>query len=99
MELKPCPFCGGEPEIITDLSGGFYIHCKNCGCSTFGAMHKELAIEKWNRRQSPSVTEEVREALEFYAWGNHYMTDNGYIEIMDHGERAKKALYSLPREE
>lgn len=95
--------------MITDLGGGFYIHCKNCGCSTFGAMHKELAIEKWNRRQSPSVTEEVVEALEFYANKENYYPEEGEIDGQvvvkarplieeDMGEIARKALASLRRD-
>ena len=36
--LKPCPFCGGEAEFVTDISGYqndsriicFHIQCKEC---------------------------------------------------------------------
>ena len=37
-ELKPCPFCGGQAEFVTNTSGykncdriiGFSIRCKKC---------------------------------------------------------------------
>ena len=59
-ELKPCPFCGGEPEYITGKTHGF-VRCKNlmCGCAgpampisdTYAAMPE--AIKKWNTRHVP----------------------------------------------
>lgn len=57
MELKPCPFCGGEGHIIkTDFGNGYqkYYHgvCLDCGMETKNYVHitKEEAIEAWNRR-------------------------------------------------
>ena len=66
-ELKPCPFCGGEPMLYhqsskyTDYDGN-YVYCMNCGCRTklfecfngTGKTHEDTkveAIEAWNRRK------------------------------------------------
>lgn len=45
--LKPCPFCGGVPE----LRGGWacFVECK-CGCETAGYDRSEDAITAWNQR-------------------------------------------------
>lgn len=39
IELKPCPFCGGEAEIIQNPKKSTtvynYIKCKICGSTTY----------------------------------------------------------------
>ncbi|WP_404415416.1 Lar family restriction alleviation protein [Brevundimonas vesicularis] len=58
-ELKPCPFCGGEAEIIHlddgDNAGGSCVCCTKCQASgnvEFG--RKENFVDNWNRRAHPS---------------------------------------------
>ena len=57
-ELEPCPFCGGEAELmhIHAFSEQSYIICLKCGArtrefriSTERSSDQE-AIEAWNRR-------------------------------------------------
>lgn len=53
-ELKPCPFCGGEAEILTaeSMRGGylFGIMCNDC-CSRGDVYETEAeAIAAWNTR-------------------------------------------------
>ena len=65
IELKPCPFCGGEGELTEHwepIGMGanvrqFYVRCKSC-CA-HGGMADEMfengdlrakAIERWDRR-------------------------------------------------
>ena len=70
-ELKPCPFCGREAEIIAETKRniGFTIwcECKECSARTCPNMEnpahaiksiercKEKAIESWNRRTNDEV--------------------------------------------
>jgi hypothetical protein len=60
-ELKPCPFCGGEADILT-----CFVMCLRCGSR--GAIRGEEEsrlvdpIEAWNRRApSPAVQRVVEE--------------------------------------
>ena len=56
-KLKPCPFCGGEAEVVkTTKESPWNIGCKNCGCVLFTHYHvQRLAIEAWNRRASSPI--------------------------------------------
>ena len=58
IDLKPCPFCGGEAIIVysakrKDFYGrdieGTAIACDNCNATIF-FRSRRLAIEAWNRR-------------------------------------------------
>ncbi len=49
QELKPCPFCGGDEEIIDTVDGKFYIQCTEC--TTLNVyFRKKDAVNRWNRR-------------------------------------------------
>ena len=47
FELKPCPFCGDDANIVT---GNTWVHCMGCGAETDYYDTVEEAIEAWNRR-------------------------------------------------
>ncbi|WP_306574579.1 Lar family restriction alleviation protein [Anaerotruncus massiliensis (ex Togo et al. 2019)] len=58
-ELLPCPFCGSnrvnfipdEEQQIESTTTGF-IWCHGCDFSSDSFYSEEIAIEKWNRRDS-----------------------------------------------
>lgn len=59
MELKPCPFCGGEAKHYhrEDKSGWMHtdwICCEDDDCGGQTCLHetKERAVSAWNRRTS-----------------------------------------------
>ena len=58
MEMKPCPFCGGEARLVSVWQGSYgFVYGIMCfeGCSALSAYCKEKqeAIERWNRRVQP----------------------------------------------
>ncbi len=56
-KLKPCPFCGGEAELINidaakaqGICDPITVHCKECRCNTNWFSKEWEAIGAWNRR-------------------------------------------------
>ena len=56
IDLKACPFCGGEVEMRTEevdaISVAYNFHCDNCDMSTHYdyCNNKEDAVNALNRR-------------------------------------------------
>ena len=74
MELKKCPFCGGEAEFRTnliDVTGGWrtvvYVWCPTCEARSHRVFYtaesdKIEAAERWNRREPmDKVVEQLEE--------------------------------------
>lgn len=74
-KLKPCPFCGGEAEIIKD---DMYVwgHCTNCDSDTDLYQIKKEAVAAWNARPiedaQTAENKRLREALELIAKAKFY---------------------------
>lgn len=60
--IKGCPFCGG-PGYVENLRDNsnpaqvkeiWFVRCGDCGCYTREFQLESLAIEAWNRRDSPN---------------------------------------------
>lgn len=65
-ELKPCPFCGGEAELVidgTDDCPCIWVQCKNGCCSIRFCETEAEAIEAWNKRVPPT-NKEIEEYIE-----------------------------------
>lgn len=64
QELKPCPFCGGEVELVNfiekcpiPVNSACYAKCKKCNARTEifqdinnNFEYMQQAIDAWNRR-------------------------------------------------
>lgn len=66
--LEPCPFCGGEAEIIEidegENKGGSCVSCTVCQASSNVEFEfKENFVSNWNRRPAPSHHRPPVEAL------------------------------------
>lgn len=70
MELKPCPFCGGNAIATYDPDGvvdscerkwAWTIVCERC-CATSGLTFlKKKAIAAWNNRVGDDLTERMED--------------------------------------
>lgn len=53
MELKSCPFCGGEASLRSfPRISKYKVRCDNrkCGGGTKRQDSEEAAVERWNKR-------------------------------------------------
>ena len=61
-DLKPCPFCGGEAEILpyytTSDNNAYFIECSNCRARTdwynprsHKRVNKDALPDLWNNRK------------------------------------------------
>ncbi len=52
MELKPCPFCGGEPFFDSQYTRGghyeYFCHCTSCGATGPRQLNRGRATAEWN---------------------------------------------------
>ena len=58
MELKPCPFCGGEAVLVG--SKYFWVCCKECGTESKADGIKKVVINKWNTRVYDDLMEGMK---------------------------------------
>lgn len=50
MDLKPCPFCGGEAIKCFVPTNKIQIQCKDCGGCSWRFHNEEQAEKHWNQR-------------------------------------------------
>lgn len=52
IELKPCPFCGGESVYVEQIGseGYFNVCCRNCLANVPLSGSRETAVSAWNCR-------------------------------------------------
>ena len=89
-DLLPCPFCGGEPELIEcdvpPYEGGDVIQCKRCQASsnvTFscGEDGRPKVISAWNRRVTDPRVADMTRALEQIANSFDWRSQEHLAEI------------------
>ena len=90
MELRECPFCGGEASFDHDDNGWNWVVCEKCGVSTDCRTHTmedchPLLAEQWNRRASPAS------APEGWKWRRHARTR---WEAVGHWDSIEEMAYN-----
>ena len=68
LKLLPCPFCGGEAEMLNYSPTEWLVHCIECdGMVEKWRETEEEAIEQWNNRTPmDNIVEKLEEAKEEY---------------------------------
>ena len=67
LELKPCPFCGGEAELVGPSFLAQAV-CTECGARTRFESCNDYAVAAWNKRHttvaaSGKVSEELMKRI------------------------------------
>lgn len=68
-DLKPCPFCGGDPVMIGEYDGLYQVICPKCNGTVDDFDNvKDVSAEKWNTRPLEDAKDEeikrLRDVLE-----------------------------------
>ena len=75
MNLKSCPFCGGEAELkytITVYYANYWVECSRCSISTRRVPSEDNAIEDWNNRSTKQIIELLDELIETASYWSEY---------------------------
>jgi hypothetical protein len=68
-KLLPCPCCGSEPRrepYMADVDDygtkgeTGVVFCRNCGLNIETGCGQDEAESRWNRRNDPSITREIK---------------------------------------
>lgn len=51
IELKSCPFCGGDASVVKYVGDLYAVVCDYCFARTGKYREKQKAVSAWNRRK------------------------------------------------
>jgi len=63
LGAKPCPFCGGTPELFGSDRSGWEVDCAACNATGGGGETKADAIAAWNRRPADPLRDAAPDML------------------------------------
>ena len=74
-ELKPCPFCGGEAQLI-EAMGEVWVRCTECNASAAMQNYPVDALAKWNTRAERTCRVEYPEDVRMCSECCYYVGPN-----------------------
>ena len=83
-KLKPCPFCGGEAEllIVPGRVASWLVKCKKGCCNQMPHVSDHDAIEEWNTRWDNKETKQKPWHWENDKYGNTLCSVCGGLAIV-----------------
>lgn len=61
IELKRCPFCGGEAILLSNFWGAeYFIECRVCTVETAPYDTEAEAADAWNRRVGDETEDDLK---------------------------------------
>lgn len=100
-ELKRCPFCGAEAELVRNSSGSYFARCTNKQCAAKTRLYHENEVGAriaWNKRAEPTcdrdalleIAAEIEDNDMSYSVSTQYVLDSYARRIREAcGEEAK----------
>lgn len=84
-ELKPCPFCGGKPQLV-EVKEQYKIFCSNpdCDCQYGWCADKGYIVKGWNRRGGSVQPEQFNPCTNYCRYKGvacEFATEYGYCKI------------------
>jgi Lar family restriction alleviation protein len=81
LELKACPFCGGQGSLGQSVMGGKWldhVECLGCGAMSLSCHSISEAVQAWNRRENNTIKQFYHE-MKSHADNGHKSLSVGYI--------------------
>ena len=81
LELKPCPFCGGQPVLdpFSGIGGEYYVYCSGhktgCRCDLGLLDSRAEAIAAWNRRTPPAIRDDENHKATVFGDDNEFCVE------------------------
>lgn len=91
-ELKACPFCHGDAEVIEEEffnHDEWFVSCKHCKAQSYEATELQVTIAAWNNRvpdpRDSLIASQVKRIAELEAWLKQEQEHVQRLDAMVHG--------------
>lgn len=96
-ELKRCPFCGAEAELVRNSSGSYFARCTNKQCAAKTRLYHENEVGTriaWNKRAEPTCD---RDAL--LALADEMDAEKNFVLVGGYARRIREACGEEAKDE
>lgn len=99
IELKKCPFCGGNPHFGYNSGAVTHVYCVTCGAQSgyTNTYDAEVAAAKWNVRIDATMTYKIGDMVRIRAgakWGGYVLDDKRLWRVIGLGAPEKSPYHA-----